>query len=81
VRTPHSDWSPSCGQGDPGWTPSRIQFGKTCGLTFLRRNAVEKIPWNGLLTSVQPRIIRHLAHILGGGQRRVNKGIFLKGSH
>jgi hypothetical protein len=24
--------------------------------------------------------IRHLAHILGGGQRRVNKGIFLKGS-
>src|SRR6267378_2975992 len=55
VRTPHSDWSPSCGQGDPGWTPSRIQFGKTCGLTFLRRNAVEKIPWHGVLTCVQPR--------------------------
>src|SRR6266481_2429578 len=55
VRTPHSDWSPSCGQGDPGWTPSRIQFGKTCGLTFLRRNAVEIIPWHGVLTCVQPR--------------------------
>jgi len=25
-------------------------------LTSLRRNAVEKIPWHGLLTSVQPRI-------------------------
>jgi hypothetical protein len=37
-------------------TPSRIQFGKTCGLTSPRRNAVEKIPWHGLLTSVQPRI-------------------------
>jgi hypothetical protein len=25
-------------------------------LTFLRSNAVEKIPWHGVLTSVQPRI-------------------------
>src|SRR5260370_23318794 len=38
------------------WTPSRIQFGKTCGLTALMRNAVEKIPWHGVLTYVQPRI-------------------------
>src|SRR4029077_13843185 len=34
----------------------RIQFGKTCCLTTLRSNAVEKIPWHGVLTSVQPRI-------------------------
>src|SRR5260370_35332043 len=33
-----------------------MQFGKTCWLTSLRSNAVEKIPWHGVLTSVQPRI-------------------------
>jgi hypothetical protein len=55
VRTPRSDRWSSGGQGDPGWTPSRIQLGKTCSLISLRRNAVEKIPWHGVLTSVQPR--------------------------
>ncbi len=37
------------------WKDVRLDLPE-CGLTSLRRNAVEKIPWHGLLTSVQPRI-------------------------
>ena len=35
---------------------TNIQIGKACGVTLSRRNAVEKIPWHGVLISVQARI-------------------------
>jgi transposase InsO family protein len=47
---------PIDGQDHSAWTPSRVQLDKTCGLISLRTNAVEKIPWHGVLTSVPPRI-------------------------
>ena len=56
LRTPPSGRSSSGGHTNSGRTPSRIQIGEACGVTFPRNNASEKIPWQGVLLSVQPRI-------------------------
>ena len=40
------------GQTDLGWTPSRIPLAASCRVS----KAVEKIPWQGLVLAVQPRI-------------------------
>ncbi|WP_375741814.1 integrase core domain-containing protein, partial [Pseudomonas aeruginosa] len=55
LRTPHSGRSPSCDQGDSWRTASRIPIGEARLLTLLKSNGVEKIPWNGVLISIQPR--------------------------
>lgn len=39
-----------------GGLPSRIQLAEACGVTLLRNHAGEKIDWQGVLLSVQPRI-------------------------